>query len=166
MVKNTCGGNKQKGFARKDAHVSKSKTMLSNDPNELYAKVTKLFGGKICQVITSDDQELKCTIRGKFSGKFKRANLLTVNSFVLVGLHDFNSSNPSCDLLEIYDQSDLSSLPNLHLFDSISSIPSSFNIDFSSEPLHSIITSHTSDVIDNVNVDVNDNDNVILFELI
>lgn len=139
MVKNTCGGNKQKGFARKDAHVSKSKTRLSNDPNELYAKVTKLFGGKICQVITADDQELKCTIRGKFSGKFKRANLLTVNSFVLVGLHDFNTSNPSCDLLEIYDQSDLSSLPNLPLFDSTTSI-SSNHIDFSSSfPSHHTI---------------------------
>ena len=139
MVKNTCGGNKQKGFARKDAHVSKSKTRLSNDPNELYAKVTKLFGGKICQVITADDQELKCTIRGKFSGKFKRANLLTLNSFVLVGLHDFNTSNPSCDLLEIYDQSDLSSLPNLTLFDSTTSI-SSNNIEFSSSlPSHHTI---------------------------
>ncbi len=144
MVKNTCGGNKQKGFARKDAHVSKSKTRLSTDHNELYAKVTKLFGGKICQVITADDQELKCTIRGKFSGKFKRANLLTINSFVLVGLHDFNSSNPSCDLLEIYDQSDLSSLPNLPLFDSIySSFTSSFNnIDFSTSLPYTDLPSH------------------------
>ena len=110
MVKNTVGGNKQKGFARKDATSSKSFTRLSAHPSEVYAKVTKLFGGKICQVSTIDDLELKCTIRGKFSGKFKRANLLSIHSFVLVGIHDFNSSNPSCDLLEIYSSIDFSSL--------------------------------------------------------
>ena len=154
MVKNTCGGNKQKGFARKDAHVSKSKTRLSTDSNEIYAKVTKLFGGKICQVITIHGQELKCTIRGKFSGKFKRANLLTINSFVLIGLHDFNTSNPSSDLLEIYDSSDLSSLPFSDFFDLSSSSPShSSSIDFSNSISNNLIlTIDNNDDISNNNI--------------
>ena len=99
MVKNTQGGH-HKNQARKNSFVYSNKTRLSVNSSEIYAKVVKIFGDQF-DAITIDGNTVRVIIRGKFSGKFKRANLLTVNSFVLVGLHDFNTSNPSCDLLEI-----------------------------------------------------------------
>ncbi len=102
MVKNTKGGN-HKNQARKDSYShSSSKTRISNDPNELYATVSKIYGGKLCDVITSNGDSLSCTIRGKFSGKFKHSNLLSINSFVLVGIHDWATDKSKCDLLHIY----------------------------------------------------------------
>lgn len=134
MVKNSFGGNRQKAVARKDTFGSKSKTRTSNDPSEVYAKVIKLFGGKICQVITIDGIIINANIRGKFSGKFKRANLIIINSFVLIGLHDFNLSNPSSDILEIYDSYDIQFL-----------LLSSSNIFFNIDPIHSSDFTPSSD---------------------
>ena len=114
MVKNFKGGN-HKNQARKDSYSNHSNlTRLSQDPCEIYAKVTKLFGGKICQVITIDGITLSCTIRGKFSGKFKHSNLLSINSFVLIGIHDWASDKLLSDLLHIYQSHDLLSLSSIH----------------------------------------------------
>jgi translation initiation factor IF-1 len=122
MVKNSTGGNKQKGFARKDSFKPSSAIRLSTNDHEIYATVTKIFGGKVCQVTTVNGIILKSIIRGKFSGKFKHSNLLKIGSRVLIGLHDFNSSDPSSDILEIYN--DFDSLPQYDsITDSHDSIP-------------------------------------------
>lgn len=148
MVKNSFGGNRQKTVARKDTFVSKSKTRTSNDPSEVYAKVIKLFGGKICQVITIDGITINANIRGKFSGKFKRANLIHINSFVLIGLHDFNCSNPSSDILEIYDLNDTNFLL-------LSSSNQFFNIDFHSYSLpYLTLSSSHSDIDLDIGLDI------------
>ena len=109
MVKNNNGGY-HKGNARKDSIGRSNKTRLSIDPSELYAKVTKLFGGNRCEVFTHTGLTLSCVIRGKFSGKFKHSNLISVNSFVLVGIHDWASDKSTCDLLHVYQINDLHSL--------------------------------------------------------
>ena len=112
MVKNNNGGY-HKGNARKDSIGRSNKTRLSIDPSELYAKVTKLFGGNRCEVFTHTGLTLSCVIRGKFSGKFKHSNLISVNSFVLVGIHDWASDKSTCDLLHVYQINDLHSLSDL-----------------------------------------------------
>jgi len=117
MVKNTKGGH-HKNQARKDSYVSSSKTRLSMDPSEVYAKVIKLFGGNQCDVITIDGNTIRCIIRGKFSGKFKRANIIALNSFVLIGIRDWASNANTADLIDIYSNYDLLSLPNNPFFDS------------------------------------------------
>ena len=136
MVKNTKGGN-HKNQARKDSYSnSSSKTRTSNDPNEIYATVSKIYGGKLCDVITSNGDTLSCTIRGKFSGKFKHSNLLSINSFVLVGIHDWATDKSKCDLLHIYSILDADLilpllLPSSTTYSSLplpSSLPSSFPI--------------------------------------
>ena len=109
MVKNTQGG-KHKNQARKDTYVRKTATRLSTDECEKYAIVEKLYGGGRCKVITVENVELMCTIRGKFTGKFKRSNTVTTGAFVLVGLREWESSPVNCDLIEIYDNSDMSTL--------------------------------------------------------
>jgi hypothetical protein len=168
MVKNSFGGNRQKAVARKDTFVSKSKTRTASDPSEVYAKVIKLFGGKICQVITIDGITINANIRGKFSGKFKRANMISINSFVLIGLHDFNYSNPSSDILEIYDLNDIHFLL-------LSSSNLFFNLDFNSSSLpysySSSPSSTTSPSPSSINLDIqndihNDIQNDILINLI
>ena len=134
MVKNTKGGN-HKFLARKDSYSSHSSIRVPTNPSERFAKVSKLFGGKLCQVITEDDITISATIRGKFSGKFKRANIISVGSFILIGIHDWNLSNPSADILEIYSPSDVLSLSSSSFFNSV--IPSSIDfIHTIHDPLH------------------------------
>ncbi len=109
MVKNSFGGNKAKGHARKD-NSSSHKIRLSSSPLEIYAKVVKLFGGNRCDVITINGDSLSCVIRGKFSGKFKHSNIIYINSFVLVGIHDWASDKSISDLLFVYQHNDLAIL--------------------------------------------------------
>lgn len=125
MVKNTKGGN-HKFLARKDSYSYKTAVRIPIDPSERFAKVSKLVGGKLCIVITDDDITIPATIRGKFSGKFKRANHLSVGSFVLIGIHDWNLSKPSADILEIYSANDVLSLS--YSFSFFLSVPSYHNI--------------------------------------
>jgi len=126
MVKNTKGGCGHKGLARKhNKEATEQKTYLATDPAEIYAVVTKLFGGGLCLVECHDGVRRQCHIRGKFSGRRKRDNIVTVFSWVLVGLRDyetapvqnasFSSSSsssakpqklPNCDLLLVYSDQD------------------------------------------------------------
>jgi len=117
MVRNTVGGNKQKGQARKNAIAKNNFIRLSESDEEKYAMVTRLYGGKLCEVITDNDIKLKCVIRGKFSGKFKRSNTISAGSIVLVGMRDWEAEATTCDLLEVYDLNDVQyirTLPNVN----------------------------------------------------
>ena len=51
MVKNVSGGNKSKGFARKNFAVKDTSIRVIEDEDELYAQVTKIYGGSMCQVV-------------------------------------------------------------------------------------------------------------------
>ena len=121
MVKNTTGG-KHKNEARKFAGGGgHSKLRLSEDELECYAVITKMFGNGMCQVSTNykdKSLELLCHMRGKFRGRNKKNNFLTVNSIILVGIRDWESKVDKCDLLEVYDLDQirtLSSMPSVTL---------------------------------------------------
>jgi initiation factor 1A len=119
MVKNTQGGNRHKAFARKHTtSKSNSKLRVSQDEGELYAIVTKLLGNNMfhCQCI---DRTLRLGhIRGKFTGRGKRDNLIVSGTWVLVGIREWDTENdsklsksgksklPQCDLLEVYSDVD------------------------------------------------------------
>jgi initiation factor 1A len=108
MVKNTTGGNKGKGMARKNVNGAKqpSKLRVVAEEGELYAVVVKILGGSICSVVGMDNVERHCHIRGKFRGGHRRDNMLKAGTLVLVGDWGFTSSKagkaPECDLLEVY----------------------------------------------------------------
>ena len=54
---------------------------LSNDPLEIYACVTKIYGHGRCLVHTVCGKELLCIIRNKFKGRSKRGNTIaTLNN--------------------------------------------------------------------------------------
>ncbi len=120
MVKNTHGGNKHKSQARKFT-VAKpnNKLRISEEEGELYAVVTKMLGNGMFQAQCIDGILRLGFIRGKFSGRKKRDNIVAPGIWVLVGerewdISDKKEDNPTkikkCDLLEVYSESDVSRL--------------------------------------------------------
>jgi len=119
MVKNTTGGSKTKGQARKFANAPKQSAniRLSQDECEVYAQVTKMLGNGMCHVLCIDGKTRLCHIRGKFRGRGKRDNLIGNNTWLLIGLRDWESEKDekkmqNCDLLEAYSTIDVDRLKN------------------------------------------------------
>lgn len=110
MVKNTTGGGKAKGFARKSFAPANHKLRLSEHEDEKYAHITKMFGNGMSQVLCDDNKTRLCIIRGKFQGKGKRTSLVTLGSIVLVGLRSWETDSNKCDLLEVYGQNEIDQL--------------------------------------------------------
>lgn len=116
MVKNTTGGSKTKGQARKlinvDSKTTNKMLRLSNDPLEMYAQVTKNLGNGMCTVLCTDEIVRLCHIRGKFRGRGKRDNLVSLGSWLLVGIREWEKDKDdpkkpqNCDLLEVYSDYD------------------------------------------------------------
>ena len=115
MVKNTKGGNKSKGFARKflSSSLTQNSIRIPTDPLEQFAVVHKMYG-TICDVITIDNVIFKCHIRGKFRGRSKRNSIVSLGKLVLIGFRDYEAPIfKNTDLLEIYDSHDINSLYNI-----------------------------------------------------
>ena len=126
MVKNTTGGGHAKGMARKNVVQSgrtAAKLRLSTDPFEIYAVITKILGGGMCNVQCIDNKPRLCIIRGKFQGRGKRDNSLAAGTWVLVGAREWEADKSlntgsgskklvlnKCDLLEVYSESDKKNL--------------------------------------------------------
>ena len=119
MVKNTHGGSGHKKFGRKfTAGVSKSnKLRVSEDEGEIYAIVTKLLGNNMFHCFCIDGIIRLGHIRGKFTGRGKRDNMVEGGKWVLIGLREWDNSDAAsgskakakmqqCDLLEVYTDSD------------------------------------------------------------
>jgi hypothetical protein len=114
MVKNTFGGNKAKGFARKNTREFVSnKLRMSECPEEKYAFVQKLLGNA-CDVFCDDYVARLGMIPGKFSGRNKRNNSLATGTLVLIGLRTWASvvkgKKEKCDILEVYTQKEIDQL--------------------------------------------------------
>tara|TARA_B100000989_G_C19483148_1_gene446121 strand:- start:672 stop:1205 length:534 start_codon:yes stop_codon:yes gene_type:complete len=151
MVKNTTGGSKHKGMARKLVNAPTSnKIRFSEDEDECYAKVVKMLGNGMCHVniLYKDNihENVVCHIRGKFRSRNKKNNLVTVGGTLLVGLRSWTSKIDTCDLLSVYNDNQIKSLNlPLSLLNSVQSLNPSFD-----NSSHDIIFSNDND---------NDNDN-------
>lgn len=108
MVKNTTGGNKAKQQGRRFAiNASQAVTSVRKavDKDEMYAVVSRIFGGKFCQVTCQDGIVRRCSIRKKFMARRRGENNVAVGIWVLVGLYDWEvkaDGSQTCDLLEVY----------------------------------------------------------------
>jgi initiation factor 1A len=106
MVKNTTGGNRAKSFARKNESQQFTKLRMSECEEERYAIVRKIFGGTRCEVFCDDSVTRQAIIRGKFSGRNKRANAIQSGTIILVGIRDWvtkkDGKMEECDVLEVY----------------------------------------------------------------
>lgn len=120
MVKNKTGGNKSKGLARKNFARKDSSLRMANEEGEIYAQAIKVMGGNIASAIDLNGNSLRVHIRGKFRGRGKRDNFIGPNTWLLVGLHDWQSDKSrmkpdaikDCDILEVYSESDKTRLKN------------------------------------------------------
>lgn len=122
MVRNTEGGSKAKGYGRKFITAkASSKLRTSENEAEVYAQVVKILGGAMCQVLCIDGKNRLCHIRGKFRGRGKRDNLIAPNTWILIGLREWESGKEgvkgkleNCDLLEVYNDHDKDTLKNTY----------------------------------------------------
>jgi translation initiation factor IF-1 len=118
MVKNTTGGTGTKGLARKHQSRGDSRLRLPGDPLEKIACVTKMLGNGMCEIYTADNVRLIGHIGGKFRGKNKRNNMITIQSVLLVGLRDWERPLKTCEVLTIYEEThidQLKSIPSVNM---------------------------------------------------
>ena len=104
MVRNTNGGSKTKSCARKSIQPAASVVDYSpKDDLEKIAVVSKLYGNGMCQVLTTDSPQLDlmCHIRGKFRGRSKKHNMLSVNSRIVIGLREWENPYKNADLISV-----------------------------------------------------------------
>ena len=121
MVLNTKGGSNAKKIANKHVNKTKSGLRLSENKNEIYGIVKKLNGNTF-DVLCYDKKIRRCILRGKFKGRGKRDNLISTETWVLIGLRDFSTATATatateyklCDLLEVYSSSEKESLKRTH----------------------------------------------------
>ena len=118
MVKNNTGGNKAKGFARKNMVKRDTVLRVAREEGEIYAQAVKVMGGSIASAIDINGNPLRAHIRGKFRGRGKRDNFIGPGTWLLVGLHDWQSDKikpgdlKDCDILEVYNDVDKNRLKN------------------------------------------------------
>jgi len=110
MVKNITGGNKSKKQARSSfAPQQTQHVRKATEEDEIYAVVTKIFGGSNCQVMCNDGISRSCVIRNKFKTFGKRDNILSIGVWILVGIRTWEvrpNGVQKCDLLEVYSQTE------------------------------------------------------------
>lgn len=120
MVKNTTGGSKSKGFARKNM-IKQVTQLRTAEEGEIYAQAIKIMGGSICRVMDLNGNEMTCHIRGKFRGRGKRDNFIGSGTWLLVGLRHWEGAElaagklKECDLVEVYSDAEKSRLRNTEL---------------------------------------------------
>uniref|UniRef100_A0A6C0I4E3 S1-like domain-containing protein n=1 Tax=viral metagenome TaxID=1070528 RepID=A0A6C0I4E3_9ZZZZ len=131
MVRNTQGGTGTKGLARKHQETGKSQRRLrvSEDPDELYAFIEKIYGNGMCEVVANDGTKYMGHIRGKMRGKNKRNNFVEPFCVVLVGLRSWESESSgkkrNCDVITIYNDNEvqqLQQIPNVSIDTIVSQI--------------------------------------------
>ena len=124
MVKNLAGGCNGKKVARKHTTTGKNELRLSKSSDEKYAIVTRLLGNT-CDVICDDGVNRRCIIRGKFTGRNKRDNMLDNGIYILVGMREWvdeggrsrqadEKNVKFCDLLEVYNSMERDILRRTH----------------------------------------------------
>ena len=116
MVKNTTGGTRTKGLARKHqgAGGGGGHLRIPEDELEKVAYVSKMLGNGMCQVYINDNKDpLIAHIRKKFSGRHKRSNLISTGTCLLIGLRDWEKPCKNCDVINVYDHHDLTTVLNL-----------------------------------------------------
>ena len=110
MPKNLKGGSHHKKMASKDTKSSsmfKMRYVNPNEPSEMYAKVTNVYGGGMLEVMCNDGVRRLCVIRRKFKGRNKRDNQISINSVLIVGLREWEvvqkGKKEKVDLLYVGD---------------------------------------------------------------
>jgi hypothetical protein len=113
MVKNTTGGTKTKGLARKhvkSAGGGNAALRLPEEQLEVIVAVGSMLGNGMCEVFNDKDERFIAHIRNKFKGRHKRANLITKNSIILCGYREWEKPYKNLDVIFIYDDYNINQL--------------------------------------------------------
>ena len=115
MVKNKTGGSRHKKQARKNVNAPVSTRLrIPKEEGEILAKVTKLFGNSMAEVLCEDKVIRLLIIRKRFKGRHKRDNNIAVNKVLLVGRRLWEVVNPKkkqkVDLLYVYSDGQIDDL--------------------------------------------------------
>ena len=115
MVKNKTGGNRHKKQARKNVNAPVSvRLRIPKEEGEILAKVMKLFGNSMAEVLCEDKVTRLLIIRKRFKGRNKRDNNIAVNKVLLVGRRLWEVVNPKkkqkVDLLYVYSDGQIGDL--------------------------------------------------------
>ena len=164
MVKNS-GGCRTKGLARKNEQPKSTKLRMVQEDGEQYAVVRKIFGGSRCEVFCQDNTTRQAIIRGKFSGRNKRRNIIQSGTVLLVGLRDWvtvkEDKIQECDVLEVYSVLEVDQLkqhpsfPTEFLDNTLRVITGNANITEDEFMFSSIEqTTHLAEVLDTSLVDI------------
>lgn len=109
MVKNVHGGKKHKSGAASDLSLLNKKALyLPKIENQRIAQVTKIFGGSRIQVHDDHANEFIAVIRGKFKGRKRRDNSITVGCLVCIEVE-----GGGCDVVHVYSDTNRMQLMNL-----------------------------------------------------
>jgi translation initiation factor IF-1 len=188
MVKNTTGGTKTKGLARKHQGAGGGGNLrIPQDELEKVAYVSKMLGNGMCHVYINDITEpIIAHIRKKFSGRHKRSNLIATGSCLLIGLREWENPVKNCDVINVYEHNDITTLLNLpaiktniiapmfnNELSSINTIDTTDNFDFlltddnqdddydkDTKPPHHTNNIHNNinNIHNNININININD--------
>ena len=124
MVKNKRGGNRNRRGARKNTQ-GPIKTVLRKavEEGEIYARVTRVFGNGMADVLCNDGVIRLLIIRRKFRGKQQRDNAVKLNGIVLVGIRLWEvvavGKKPKVDLLCVYSNAQVDELKKLEDFNDV-----------------------------------------------
>ena len=114
MVKNTTGGTGTKSLARKHQSGSDNGQLrLPECDLEVIGCVTKMLGNGMCEVFTNDNTRLIGHIRNSFRGKNKRHNMITPQSIVMIGLHEWEKTPKNCNIMVLYNQNQVEQIKNI-----------------------------------------------------
>ena len=126
MVRNTTGGGRTKGLARKHQNTggSRGHTRVPEEEGEEIGIVNKMYGNGMCEIFNNDNIKLIGHIRNKFRGRQKRHNKIESSMLVLIGLRTWESTLKNCDILCIYSDEEveqLKTLPSVNITNVLSS---------------------------------------------
>ena len=128
MVKNTHGGSGHKKFGRKYTTSKHSNRLrISENEYEIYAIATKMLGNNMIYCHCIDGILRLGHIRGKFTGRGKRDNMIGLGTWLLIGVRTWDepigkdtdskeldtkkkSKLQQCDILEVYSDFDKQNL--------------------------------------------------------
>lgn len=112
MVKNTTGGGRTKGLARKHQKTGggNGHVRIPECDGEEIAIVSKMYGNGMCEIYTNNNDKLIGHIRNKFRGRQKRHNKIEPGQIVLIGLREWESVKKNCDILTLYDDNEVNQL--------------------------------------------------------
>ena len=112
--KNAAGGSRHKKMASKSFKEPRQNKMRYAQPGESYARILKVFGQGMVDVLCNDNVIRLCIIRKKFKGRNKRDNNCSIDTMVLVGIREWEviaiKKKPKVDLLYTYDKNQIPEL--------------------------------------------------------